>query len=52
MSWRLTHSELWFENHVATLELDGPRARITFEGAVQDNPGEPTLQRIYECKLS
>jgi hypothetical protein len=52
MSWRLTHSELWFENHVATLELDGPHARITFEGAVQDNSGEPTLQRIYECKLS
>ena len=52
MRWRLTHSELWFENHVATLELDGPHARITFEGAVQDNPGEPTLQRIYECKLS
>jgi PhoD-like phosphatase len=52
MRWRLTHSELWFENHVATLELDGPHARITFEGAVQDNSGEPTLQRIYECKLS
>ncbi len=42
----------WFENHVATLELDGPHARITFEEAVQNDSGEPGLQRIYECKLS
>ena len=52
MDWRLTHTEPWFENHVATLELDGPHARITFEKAVQENSGEPGLQRIYESKLS
>ncbi len=52
LDWHLTHSEPWFKNHVATLELDGPHARITFEGAVQDNSGEPGLQRIYERKLA
>jgi PhoD-like phosphatase len=52
MDWRLTHSEPWFENHVATLELDGPHAKITFEEAIQNNCGEPDLQRIYERNLS
>ena len=52
IDWRLTHSEPWFDNHVATLELNGRRAKITFEVAVQGNSGEPGLQRIYECRLS
>jgi hypothetical protein len=52
MDWRLTHSEPWFENHVATLELDGPHAKITFEEAIQNNSGEPDLQSIYERNLS
>ena len=52
ISWRLTHDEPWFENHVATLELDGRSARITFEVAVTDHPGEPGLQKIYEHRLT
>ena len=52
IDWHLTHSEPWFENHVATLELDGPHAKITFEEAIQNNSGEPDLRRIYERNLS
>ena len=52
VGWRLTHDKLWFENHIATLELDGRRAKITFEEAVQENSGEPGLRRIYERRLA
>jgi hypothetical protein len=52
ITWRLTHDEPWFENHVATLELDGRRAGITFEKAVLQDSGEPGLQEIYERRLS
>jgi PhoD-like phosphatase len=51
LGWRLTHDEPWFENHVATLELDGQRARITFEEAVQGDSREPGLRKIYERHL-
>jgi hypothetical protein len=52
LSWRLTHDEPWFENHVATLELDGQRAKITFERAVTDSSGEPSLEKICERRLA
>jgi hypothetical protein len=51
LGWRLTHDEPWFENHVATLELDGQRARITFEETVQGDRREPGLRKIYEGRL-
>jgi hypothetical protein len=52
LSWRLTHEEPWFENHVATFELDGQHAKITFEEAVQDDSGEPELREIYLRPIS
>jgi hypothetical protein len=51
ISWHLTHDEPWFENHVATLQLDGRRARITFERAVLEDSGEPGLEEIFERRL-
>jgi len=51
ISWHLTHDEPWFENHVATLQLDGQRAKITFEKAILNDSGEPGLQEIYELRL-
>ncbi len=51
VTWRLTHDKPWFENHVATLELESRRAKITFEEAVQDDSGEPDLRKIYERSL-
>ena len=52
LTWRLTHDRPWFENHVATLELDGRSAKITFEKAVADGSGEPDLQRIFARRLA
>ena len=51
LSWRLTHDKLWFENHVATLELEDRRATVTFEKAIPDDSGEPDLEKIYERRL-
>jgi PhoD-like phosphatase len=51
MNWRLTHESLWFENQVATLELNGRQATLTFEKAVLDGSGEPGLEKIYEYHL-
>ena len=51
MNWRLTHESLWFENQVATLELNGRQATLTFEKAVLDGSGEPGLEKTYEYHL-
>jgi hypothetical protein len=52
MDWRLTHGELWFENHVATLKLEDRRATVTFEKSTLDDSGEPDLEKIYERRLA
>ncbi len=51
LTWRLTHDALLFDNQVATVHLEGRRARITFEGAVLDD-GEPGLRKLYSRRLS
>ncbi len=52
MDWRLTHEEPFFDNQVATLDLDGPAATITFEGAVLDSSKEPNLRTLYRRRLA
>jgi hypothetical protein len=52
MSWRLTNQELWYENQVATLELEDQQATLTFEKTILDDSGEPGLKTIYERKLT
>ena len=52
MDWRLTHAKPWFDNQVATLELRGRQATLTFEKAVLDDSGKPNLQKIYEHRLA
>jgi hypothetical protein len=52
LTWRLTHDGPFFDNQVATLELDGPEATITFEGAVLEASGEPGLRRLYSRRLA
>jgi hypothetical protein len=52
LTWRLTHDRPWFENHVATLELDGRSAKITFEKAITDGSEEPGLQRVFARRLA
>ena len=51
LNWRLTHEAPFFENQVATLELDGRRAEITFEKALLDASKEPGLEKIYARRL-
>jgi hypothetical protein len=51
VSWGLTHREPWFENHVATLQLEGRRVTLTFEKAVLNGSGEPHLETTYERRL-
>jgi hypothetical protein len=48
----MTHDELWFENQIATLKLEGQRAKLTFEKALLDTSGEPNLQKLYEQDLA
>ncbi len=52
LGWRLRHDKLWFENHVATLELKDRRATVSFEKAILDGAGEPDLEKIYERRLA
>jgi hypothetical protein len=51
LSWRLAHDAPFFDNQVATLELEGRGATITFEGAFLDGE-EPGLQELYSLRLS
>jgi hypothetical protein len=48
--WRLAHEKPWFNNQVAMLELEGPRARFVLEKAIppNDGTGEPVLERVFE----
>ncbi len=52
LTWHLTHDAPWFENHIATLEFEGPRSTLTFEKAVLDDAGKPGLEKIYTRQLS
>ena len=49
--WSLTHRSLWFENQIASLELNGRQATLVFEKAVLGGSGEPGLEKIYEYHL-
>ena len=49
--WSLTHGSLWFENQIASLELNGRQATLVFEKAVLGGSGEPGLEKIYEYNL-
>jgi hypothetical protein len=42
----------WFNNQLATLELDGPRALMRLESPVPDAPGPPQLEQITERRLA
>ena len=52
--WRYTHDNPWFDNQVATLELDDRRARVVLEKTLPsedaENP-ELRLERVYEHDL-
>ncbi len=53
VSWRLAHKEPWFNNQVATLCFDGPRATFLLEKALptDDGHGEPELQCVFRHSI-
>ena len=55
MRWRYVHDEPWFDNQVATLELDDRRARFVLEKtkASDDDSEDPKLrlEQVFERDL-
>jgi hypothetical protein len=53
--WRYAHDEPWFDNQVATLELDGRKARMVLEKTVgpdrDHSEPELKLERVFEHEL-
>jgi hypothetical protein len=51
LSWRVTEGP-WFENMIATLTYDGPKATVRFDQAVTDATGIPRLAPVLETDLA
>jgi PhoD-like phosphatase len=52
LTWRMTHDTAFFDNQVATLDLENRSATITFEKAVLDASKEPALEKLYDHRLA
>lgn len=53
VNWRLAHKQPWFNNQVAMLELDGPRATFVLERAQppKDGIGDPELECVFRRSI-
>ena len=56
MRWRYVHDKPWFDNQVATLELDGRRARVRLEKTTKRDAEESDdvlhLEQVFERELA
>jgi hypothetical protein len=52
LTWRMTHDAVFFENQIATLELEGRSATITFEKSVIDASKDAALEKLYRHRLA
>ena len=53
--WHYVHDKPWFDNQVATLELDDRRARFRLEKTVRPDDGdrpELQLESVFEHELA
>ena len=53
--WRYVHDKPWFDNQVATLELDARRARLVIEKTLpSEDPEHPALrlERVFDRELA
>ena len=51
LKWRITEGP-WFENMIATLTYDGPKATVRFDQAATDETGTPRLVPVLETDLA
>jgi len=51
LKWRITEGP-WFDNMIATLRYDGPKAAVRFDRAVTDKTGAPRLTPLLETDLT
>ena len=52
VSWRLLHPEPWFDNQIATLELQGREAVMRIERTAADGTSDPRLDTVFERRLA
>jgi hypothetical protein len=50
LRWRITDGP-WFDNMIATLTYEGPRAAVRFDQAIADPTGTPRLAPVLETDL-
>ena len=50
--WRSIGRSPWFDNQVATLELDGRRMDFRIEKALPDDDGRPVLECVLEHRIA
>ena len=51
LKWRITEGP-WFDNMIATLTYDGPKAIVSFDQAATDETGTPRLSTVLEADLT
>jgi hypothetical protein len=51
LTWSIEEGP-WFDNQVAMIELDGPRAWMELEKVVEPDDGTPRLERVMRRQLS
>jgi hypothetical protein len=51
MSWEIDAGP-WFDNQIATLELDGRRSWMALDKTVDPGDGIPRLERVMHQRLS
>lgn len=47
--WQRPHDDIWFDNQVATLEIDGPHVLMRIEKTM---PVDPRLETVFEHQIS
>jgi len=52
LRWRFAHDEPWFDNQVATLELDGRTAALRLERTLPAGDAELRLEAVFERSLA
>ncbi len=52
MTWKLEHPRPWFDNQVATLDVNGREALLRIERTVPGESETPALEEVFERSLA